>query len=156
MVITVPNRVVRYLSNRYSGSHRRLLIFACSTGRCGKVYRMDGLGGASESGVLRAVVSVFYDRVLAAEDLAAFFDGVDLTRLRAHQRAFLAAALGGPDLFVGRSLKVAHAGLEIDGRAFDRLTGLLLETLDDFGVDAADVTAISEHLAGLRDDIVQV
>lgn len=113
---------------------------------------MDGSGGAGNSGVLRAVVSVFYDRVLADPELVAFFDGVDLTRLRAHQRAFLSAALGGPDLFVGRGLKEAHAGLGIDSRSFDRLTSLLLEALDDFGVGTV---AVEHHLNGLRAAIVQ-
>ena len=41
-------------------------------------------------------VDRFYDRLLADPDLAGFFDQVDLRRLRAHQKAFLAMALGGP------------------------------------------------------------
>ena len=62
---------------------------------------------------------MFYQRVLDDPELSGFFDGVDMSRLRAHQRAFVTAALGGPELFVGRSLRNAHAGLRIDNRAFD-------------------------------------
>jgi hemoglobin len=40
-----------------------------------------------------------------------YFDGVDLDRQVAKQAAFLAMALGGPDLCTGRDLRTAHARL---------------------------------------------
>ena len=123
---------------------------------CGRVWRVDNTETAGTSNILRAVVTVFYDRVLAEPELAGYFAGIDITRLRAHQRAFLSAALGGPDLFVGRSLRGAHAGLGIDGRAFDQLVGLLTEALSDFGLSETDLTTVSNHLEGLRHDVIDV
>ncbi len=43
----------------------------------------------------------------------------DLRRLTSHQRAFLAAALGGPDIYAGRDLTRADARLNIDDAGFD-------------------------------------
>ena len=51
---------------------------------------------------VRAAVDDFYTRVLADARLAPFFTGTDRERLKAHQRAFIAAALGGPQIFAGR------------------------------------------------------
>lgn len=103
---------------------------------------------------LAAAVTVFYQRVLADPDLRAWFDGVDLGRLRSHQRAFLAAALGGPDLFAGRDLVAAHAGLAITPAAFDAVVDHLACTLRDLGVDTDVVARIGEHVDALRPRIV--
>ena len=47
-------------------------------------------------------MTVLYRRVLADPELAPWFEGIDLDRLKAHQRSFLAAAFGGPRVFGGR------------------------------------------------------
>ena len=54
--------------------------------------------------------------------IAPFFAGIDLGRLRRHQAAFLAAALGGPDAYPGAPLREAHRGRGIGNRA-GRLDG---------------------------------
>ena len=59
----------------------------------------DNMGGAPS---VRAAVDDFYARILADARLAPFFTGTDLERLKAHQRAFIAAALGGPQILAGR------------------------------------------------------
>jgi hemoglobin len=51
----------------------------------------DSIGGVP---AVRAAVDDFYSRVLADMRLAPFFAGTDLERLKAHQRAFIAAANG--------------------------------------------------------------
>lgn len=52
----------------------------------------DSIGGAES---VRAAVEQFYTRVLADPALGHFFAGVDIDRLKSHQRSFIAAALGG-------------------------------------------------------------
>lgn len=111
----------------------------------------DAIGGA---GVVKAVVAVFYQRVLDDPDLRDWFEGIDLTRLKAHQRAFLSHALGGPELFSGRSLGEAHAGLAITGDAFDAVVEHLVMTLHDLGVGPADIEGIRTTLAAQRGAIV--
>lgn len=111
----------------------------------------DEIGGAS---TMKAVVTVFYDRVVADPELARWFRDVDLTRLKAHQRAFLTAALGGPEMFSGRGLDAAHAHLEITGDAFDAVVGHLAVSLHDLGVPDDVISTVRERLDGSRDQIV--
>ena len=46
-------------------------------------------------------VEQLYDRIQGDPELAPFFDRVELRRQRAHQKAFLAMALGGPRSYGG-------------------------------------------------------
>jgi hemoglobin len=111
----------------------------------------DELGG---SGAVKAAVTVFYDRVAADPDLARWFADVDMTRLKAHQRAFLAAALGGPDLFSGRELHTAHAGMDITPDAFDAVVEHLATSLHDLGAGDDVVARVRLRLEDLRDQVV--
>ncbi|WP_395245786.1 group 1 truncated hemoglobin [Agromyces sp. MMS24-K17] len=111
----------------------------------------DRLGGPDG---VRTAVSVFYQRVVADPELSPWFEGIDLDRLQAHQRAFLAAAFGGPQVFSGRSLSQAHAGLEVTDAAFDRIVETLMTALDDLGVDQQAVVAVGERLEAVRGEIV--
>jgi hemoglobin len=68
--------------------------------------------------------------------------------------AFLAGALGGPDLFNGRDLATAHAGLKITDWAFDELIGHLATTLRDLGTSPAAVDRLVRRLEPLRAAVV--
>ena len=109
------------------------------------------IGGAP---AVRAAVDDFYARVLADPRLAPFFAGADLQRLKAHQRAFIAAAIGGPEVFSGRDMASAHAGLGIADGEFDAVVGRLAGTLTGLGVPQDTIGQIAGALAPLRDDIV--
>jgi hemoglobin len=109
------------------------------------------IGGAPG---VRAAVDDFYARVLADQRLAPFFAGTDLQRLKAHQRAFIAAAIGGPEVFSGRDMASAHAGLGIGDGDFDAVVGHLAGTLTGLGVPRDTIGQIAGALAPLRDDIV--
>ena len=111
----------------------------------------DQLGG---SDVLKTAVTVFYNRVVEDDNLAKWFDGVDLSRLRAHQRAFLAAALDGPRLFAGRDLTASHAGMEITDDAFEAIVNHLLTVLADLDIDETAIEQVGARLDALRDQIV--
>ena len=111
----------------------------------------DTIGRAS---AVRAAVDDFYARVLADARLAPFFAETDLERLKAHQRAFIAAALGGPEIFAGRDMASAHAGLGIEDDDFDAVVGHLAGTLTGLGVPEDTIGQIGGALAPLRGDIV--
>lgn len=115
------------------------------------VSHYDEIGGA---GAVRAAVAVFYQRVLDDADLQQWFAEVDLDRLRAHQRAFLTHALGGPDLFAGRSMAEAHAGLAITDDAFDAVVEHLVNALHDLGVPDDLLARVRETVDGVRADVV--
>jgi len=112
----------------------------------------DSIGGPR---ALRTAVDVLYRRVLADPDLRDFFAGVDLERLAAHQRAFLAMALGGPDLYGGRRLAEAHSGLAIGEADFDAMSAHLVGVLRDLGVGGEALDLVIERVEGFRDAVVR-
>lgn len=91
---------------------------------------------------LDAAVEQFYARVLRDATLAPVFAGIDMPRLKEHQRRFLSLALGGPNAYAGRDLATAHRhvakrhGLN-DGH-FDAVLGHLDDTLSALGVATAE------------------
>lgn len=111
----------------------------------------DAIGGAP---AVHAAVDDFYTRLLGDPALAPFFADVDLSKLRAHQRAFLAAALGGASLYDGRDMEAAHAGLAITDEDFDAVVAHLVETLSDLDVAPELIGEIGAKLTPLRAQIV--
>ncbi|MGY0023074.1 group I truncated hemoglobin [Streptomyces sp. cg35] len=109
------------------------------------------VGGAP---AVTAVVDLFYAKVLADDRLSPHFRSIDLVALKAHQRAFIAAALGGPGAYQGRSLRAAHAPLSLTGADFDRVVSHLAGALTEAGVPAGTITVIADRLTPLRPDIV--
>jgi hemoglobin len=109
------------------------------------------IGGAP---AVALAVDDFYARALADPVLTPYFDGVDLDRLRRHMRAFLAGAIGGPDVYRGRDMTAAHAHLRITGEAFDHVVEHLVATLTALEVPAEHIAAIGAKLAPLRAQIV--
>lgn len=116
----------------------------------GKVSIYDSIGGA---GAVAVAVDRFYDRVLADPELAGYFTGVDIAKLKSHQRSFLAAAIGGPEVFRGRSMKDAHAHLHVRPEHFDRVVTHLVGTLTELAVPTEVIEQIGATLAPLKDDI---
>jgi hemoglobin len=111
----------------------------------------DSIGGAA---AVSAAVDDFYGRVLADPDLAPFFTGTDMQHLKAHQRSFLAAAIGGPEIYAGRDMGTAHAGRGITDAHFDAVVAHLVDTLTGLGVPADIIGQVGGALVPLRTDIV--
>jgi hemoglobin len=111
----------------------------------------DTIGGAP---AVHAAVDDFYTRVLADPALAPYFTDVDMGKLKAHQRSFIAAAIGGPEVFKGRDMATAHAGLNITHAHFDAVVGHLVDTLTSLSVPDDIIGQIGAALSPLRADIV--
>jgi hemoglobin len=103
---------------------------------------------------LVAVVDDFYERVLADAELAVFFNGTNLPRLKGMQVEFFAGALGGPDEYRGRSMKDVHRGRGIDQHHFDLVAKYLTDSLLAAGVPQQTTEAIIGAVAPLSADIV--
>jgi len=103
---------------------------------------------------LAAVVDDFYERVLADAELAAFFTGTNLPRLKGMQVEFFAGALGGPDEYRGRSMKDVHRGRGIDQHHFDLVAKYLTDSLLAAGVPQETTESIIGAVAPLSADIV--
>jgi hemoglobin len=111
----------------------------------------DAIGGEP---ALVAVVDDFYVRVLADPQLAGFFAGTDMPRLKGRQVEFFAAALGGPDFYRGASMRQVHAGRGISQADFDRVAFHLAAALDAAGVPGETIGQIAAAVMPLADDIV--
>jgi hemoglobin len=99
-------------------------------------------------------VDHFYARVIGDPELARFFDHVDMRRLPAHQKAFLAMALGGPRRHVGRSLAEAHRHLAIDDHHVDLVAGHLAAVLAGLGLSPALIDEVVSAVDGLRGEVL--
>lgn len=111
----------------------------------------DAIGGEP---ALTAVVDDFYDRVAGDPALAGFFTGTNMTRLKGRQVEFFAAALGGPDIYTGATMRQAHQGRGIAQDHFDLVAGHLVAALDGAGVPKDLVGQIVGVVAPLSKDIV--
>jgi hemoglobin len=111
----------------------------------------EAIGGDT---ALAAVVDDLYDRVLADPELAGFFAGTNMTRLKGRQVEFFSAALGGPLPYSGASMRDAHRGRAIGQRQFDLVAGHLVAALTAAGVPDETITQIVAAIAPLADEIV--
>lgn len=110
----------------------------------------DQIGGAP---AVTAAVEDFYRRVLADPELTPYFENVDVKRLKGHQRSFIAAAIGGPEPYLGRPMREAHARFDIQPAHFDRVVDHLVATLSGLGVPGHTIEAIGATLAPLKGEI---
>ena len=93
-------------------------------------------------GTVSKVVMRLYDKLLDDDDVGPFFDDVDMPRLIDHQTKFVASLMGGPASFSDGHIERAHKGMQIHDLHFDRLKELITETLNEFGVEEADIGAV--------------
>jgi hemoglobin len=103
---------------------------------------------------IRGAVDAFYERVLADPQVAHYFTGVDMPRLRRHQVQLLSAVTGGPEQYQGTDLGEAHRDLAISYADFDRVIGHLGATLADLGVDESTRQQVGQALTSYREVIV--
>ncbi|POG57167.1 group I truncated hemoglobin [Haloferax marisrubri] len=109
------------------------------------------LGGRD---AVEAVVSDFYDRVLADDSVAHYFDDVDMVEQRAHQVKFISAVAGGPVEYDGADMREAHEHLDLSGEDFDAIAEHLAAALDENGVAPEDADAVLDEVAALRAPIL--
>lgn len=94
----------------------------------------DQLGGEA---AVNAAVDKFYRRVLADDRVNHWFEGTDMERQAAKQKAFLTMAFGGPNNYSGMDMKKGHAHLVARGLGdsdFDAIVENLGTTLREMGV----------------------
>ncbi len=112
----------------------------------------EELGGQAGIAV---VVDDFYRRCLRDEVLVGWFGSADLQSLTVHLNAYLAVALGGPELYSGRSMRNAHAGLGITQEAWEALLRRFAEALAWAGVDGDLIETVSAKIGALHVAVVE-
>lgn len=109
------------------------------------------LGG--EAGIA-ALVDALSARVKADEVMGPYFRDVDESALNRHRSMFLAAFLGGPQSYTGKTLTQAHGPFRLGDREFDAFVRVMRETLDASTVSFLDRRRILRSLNRLRGDVV--
>lgn len=114
----------------------------------------EQLGGAA---AVDAAVDVFYRKVLADDRISHFFDGVDMARQAAKQKAFLTFAFGGPNNYTGLDMRRGHAHLVKQGlndSHFDAVAENLAATLQELGVAQNLIDQVLAIAESTRNDVL--
>ena len=104
-----------------------------------------------------AAVDIFYRKVLSDDRISSFFEGVDMDRQAAKQKAFLTMAFGGPHSYTGLDMRRGHAHLVANGlndSHFDAVVELLGQTLAELGVTPALIAPAAAIAESTRKDIL--
>ena len=100
------------------------------------------------------VAEYLYDRIQKDERLTPFFVGVNMDALTEHMADMLCVITGGPDIYKGKDVVVAHQDLKIDEPAFNAVVKHLILAFEDAGIETDDYGLILSELAGAKDDII--
>lgn len=106
---------------------------------------------------LAAVTDDFIGRLAADKQLGKVFVGHSsdsLARIRQLIVDQLCNATGGPCVYIGRSMKVAHAGLGITNADWDVAVKHLVATLDKFKVPQKEKDEMLAAVSTMKADIV--
>ena len=105
---------------------------------------------------ITTLVTAFYYRVLADDELAPFFKNVEIAKLRRMQVELFSAALGGPVKYSGRPMEQAHRHLKIGLQDYQRFIRHLFDTLDEagFGLSEQERYEVVGRLNILTNDVM--
>lgn len=118
--------------------------------RAASIYQK--LGGKA---ALDAAVELFYVKVLADKRVNHFFEDISMAKQKRKQKEFLSAALGGPNPYVGKDLRTAHADLDgLNDTHFDAIAEHLQATLQELKVDAALIAQAMAIVGSTRDAVL--
>ncbi|HET6953538.1 MAG TPA: group 1 truncated hemoglobin [Acidimicrobiales bacterium] len=111
----------------------------------------ERIGGAP---ALQETVERFYAKVLDDPELATYFEGQDVGRIKRHQVKLLSQVLGGPQEYEGRELSDAHAHLRITEAHYDQVVNHLVATMVELGVPDDVIADAGAVVADVKPGIV--
>lgn len=114
----------------------------------------DRLGGEA---AMNAAVDIFYHKVLADDRINKFFEDVDMEKQAAKQKAFLTLALGGPNKYSGKDMRVGHAHLVkrgLNDTHFNAVMENLAATLRELKVPAELIAQAAAVAESTRKDVL--
>ena len=114
----------------------------------------EKLGGEA---AMDAAVDIFYRKVLSDDRISRFFEGVDMDKQAAKQKAFLTMALGGPNKYTGKDLRVGHAHLVkmgLNDSHFDAVMENLAATLTELKVPSSLIAEAAKIAESTRKDVL--
>lgn len=114
----------------------------------------DRIGGEA---AVSAAVAKLYQKILDDDMLAAFFDDIDLDKLRHSQSAFVTMAFGGAPHYTGKGLRRAHKRLVENGLGdahFDAVANHLRDAMNELQVPADLTDEAMAIVETTRDDVL--
>ena len=111
----------------------------------------ERLGGKP---AITAVVDDFIGNVGGDTRINKRFAGTNIPRLKTMLGNQICEASGGPCKYTGRSMRDAHAGMNISDAEFGALVEDLVKSLDKFKVPAKEKNELLGALGGMKGDIV--
>jgi hemoglobin len=106
---------------------------------------------------ISAALDRFYGKVLADPTVSVYFERVDVERVKAAQRAFLAMAFGGPNNYGGRDLRTAHAATRargLDEKDYEAFMTHFRDTLVELGVAEPQIAEVMAIADTGKDDVL--
>jgi hemoglobin len=114
----------------------------------------DKIGGEA---AVNAAVDIFYRKVLADDRINRFFEGVDMEKQAAKQKAFLTVAFGGPNKYTGEDMRRGHAHLVAKGlndSHFDAVMEHIGATLTELNVPGDLIAQAAAIAESTRNDVL--
>ncbi len=114
----------------------------------------EQLGGDA---AVNAAVDIFYRRVLADAYVVRFFEGVDMDKQAAKQKAFLTMAFGGPHNYTGKDMREGHRHLikmGLNDSHFEHILMHLRATLSELTVPDHLIQQVIAIADSTRDDVL--
>ena len=114
----------------------------------------EQLGGAP---AVDAAIDIFYRKVLSDDRISHFFEGVDMDKQAAKQKAFLTMAFGGPHNYTGKDMRAGHAHLLAKGlndSHVDAVIELVGQTLKELNVPDELITQVAAIAESTRNDVL--
>lgn len=113
------------------------------------LYELLGDEGVS------AIVNEFYDRMIQDPRVNHHFTGRDTNKLRMHQMYFLVTyAMGGPEIYNGRKLSLAHKGLNITDQEYEITIRHLMGAMRKFEIPLEIRAKMEAFLRGVKPHVV--
>ena len=114
----------------------------------------ERIGG---DGAVRATVVKMYEKILSDDDLAPFFEDIDVDKLRLSQTAFVTYAFGGPNHYTGKSLRNAHRNAVehgINNLHFDKVAKHLHDAMQELDVPKELIKEALTIVESTRNDVL--
>ena len=114
----------------------------------------EQLGGQP---AVEAAVDLFYRKVLTDARINKFFEGVDMDRQIAKQKAFLTMVFGGPSNYSGKDMRNGHAHLlklGLNDSHVDAVIENLGQTLKELGVAQPLIDQVAALANSVRNEVL--
>lgn len=103
---------------------------------------------------LASITSRMVDHAVADPKIGIYFKDANVPRLKGLLTAHFCQVTGGGCSYPGRDMHAAHADLNIDDRAFNRLVEVLQIAMDEEGVPFSTQNELLSILAPMHRDVV--